>query len=176
MAWPWANPPTLTSDALHSVGGGAHMRTSTPRQRGPGPTRGEDCRVCLRAGVPGRAGRKVQAEQAAGETERGPGGGSLGPGGELAGSPPHQAARDFCPLAWATSPGSPQGLCGHLLGPPKGPSANLVSTLGHPGKQSSSQYGKSILWKPFNRMTLIDQFAENQFSKWSIYPNLRQMF
>lgn len=57
QARPWANLPTLTTAPFTDVGHGTHMLTPPEETQVPLRVR-TDCRVCLKAGAPGRAGER----------------------------------------------------------------------------------------------------------------------
>lgn len=150
QARPWANLPTLTTAPFTDVGHGTHMLTPPEETQVPLRVR-TDCRVCLKAGAPGRAGerrwarpqvarrgegrgRPLQPQRAPGERAWGPG---LAPATRRA-APPHQAATACGPVPWLREPareahGVSVGTCG---GPPETPlpSATLADPREHFGE------------------------------------------
>lgn len=167
QARPWANLPTLTTAPFTDVGHGTHMLTPPEETQVPLRVR-TDCRVCLKAGAPGRAGerrwarpqvarrgegrgRPLQPQRAPGERAWGPG---LAPATRRA-APPHQAATGLwpCPLAQGAGPGSPRGLCGHLRGPSGDP-----TPLCHPRGPTGALRGNSLDQDTGNRS------SENQIA------------
>lgn len=150
QARPWANLPTLTTAPFTDVGHGTHMLTPPEETQVPLRVR-TDCRVCLKAGAPGRAGerrwarpqvarrgegrgRPLQPQRAPGERAWGPG---LAPATRRA-APPHQVATACGPVPWLREParearGVSVGTCG---GPPETPlpSATLADPREHFGE------------------------------------------
>lgn len=150
QARPWANLPTLTTAPFTDVGHGTHMLTPPEETQVPLRVR-TDCRVCLKAGAPGRAGerrwarpqvarrgegrgRPLQPQRAPGERAWGPG---LAPATRRA-APPHQAATACGPVPWLREParearGVSVGTCGGPLETPL-PSATLADPREHFGE------------------------------------------
>lgn len=149
QARPWANLPTLTTAPFTDVGHGTHMLTPPEETQVPLRVR-TDCRVCLKAGAPGRAGERRWARPQVARRGEGrgrplqpqPRGREPGaPGWPLppAGQPLHTRQRQACgPVPWLREParearGVSVGTCG---GPPETPlpSATLADPREHFGE------------------------------------------
>lgn len=149
QARPWANLPTLTTAPFTDVGHGTHMLTPPEETQVPLRVR-TDCRVCLKAGAPGRAGERRWARPQVARRGEGrgrplqpqPRGREPGaPGWPLppAGQPLHTRRRQACgPVPWLREParearGVSVGTCG---GPPETPlpSATLADPREHFGE------------------------------------------
>lgn len=149
QARPWANLPTLTTAPFTDVGHGTHMLTPPEETQVPLRVR-TDCRVCLKAGAPGRAGERRWARPQVARRGEGrgrplqpqPRGREPGaPGWPLlpTGQPLHTRRRQACgPVPWLREParearGVSVGTCG---GPPETPlpSATLADPREHFGE------------------------------------------
>lgn len=149
QARPWANLPTLTTAPFTDVGHGTHMLTPPEETQVPLRVR-TDCRVCLKAGAPGRAGERRWARPQVARRGEGrgrplqpqPRGREPGaPGWPLppARQPLHTRRRQACgPVPWLREParearGVSVGTCG---GPPETPlpSATLADPQEHFGE------------------------------------------
>lgn len=149
QARPWANLPTLTTAPFTDVGHGTHMLTPPEETQVPLRVR-TDCRVCLKAGAPGRAGERRWARPQVARRGEGrgrplqpqPRGREPGaPGWPLppAGQPLHTRRRQACgPVPWLREPAREAhvvsvGTCG---GPPETPlpSATLADPREHFGE------------------------------------------
>lgn len=149
QARPWANLPTLTTAPFTDVGHRTHILTPPEETQVPLRVR-TDCRVCLKAGAPGRAGERRWARPQVARRGEGrgrplqpqPRGREPGaPGWPLppAGQPLHTRRRRACgPVPWLREParearGVSVGTCG---GPPETPlpSATLADPQEHFGE------------------------------------------